>query len=173
MHNLLSIYQTKYCKTTFLALISLSYIILNRAVVEKQHYYVRNCNKPIVITEVQLNLQNHIHVCCCSFNKIFVKRIYCAPKQVWPKDKFWLKNKFWLFYLITWNSLMVWVWNLVCGRFMNFKKGRYIVTLLTFGCPSSRAATWGRAAPGPVQKCRPSPGHELNQSQAFQNGIIS
>jgi len=97
MHNLLSIYQTQYCKTTFLALIPLSYIILNRPVVEKQHYYIINCNKPIVITELQLNLQNHIHVCCCSFNKIFIKRKYCAPKQVWPKDKFWPNNKFWLF----------------------------------------------------------------------------
>jgi len=50
MHNGLSIYQTKYCKTTFLALPCLSYILFNRPVVGntalltqksqiKQHYY--------------------------------------------------------------------------------------------------------------------------------------
>jgi len=26
---------------------------------------------------------------------------------------------------------------LVCGRFINFRKGRKILTLLTFGCPSN------------------------------------
>jgi len=31
---------------------------------------------------------------------------------------------------------MAWAWNLVCGRFMNFRNGRKILTLLTFGCPS-------------------------------------
>jgi len=51
MLNGLSIYQTKYCKTTFLALPRLSYIILNRPVVGKvtllrkksqqTHYYYR------------------------------------------------------------------------------------------------------------------------------------
>jgi len=35
MRNELSIYQTKYCKTTFLALPRLSYIIVNRPVVVK------------------------------------------------------------------------------------------------------------------------------------------
>jgi len=51
MHNGLSIYQTKYCETTFLALPCLSYILLNRPVVGKTallhqksqqtHYYYR------------------------------------------------------------------------------------------------------------------------------------
>ena len=31
---------------------------------------------------------------------------------------------------------MVWAWNLVCVRLMNFKNGREILTLLTFGYPS-------------------------------------
>ena len=31
---------------------------------------------------------------------------------------------------------MVWAWNLVCGRFMNFQNSRKISNLLTFGCPS-------------------------------------
>jgi len=35
MHNGLSIYQTKYCKSTFLALPRLSYVIFNRPVVSK------------------------------------------------------------------------------------------------------------------------------------------
>jgi len=35
MYNGLSIYETKYCKTTCLALPRLSYIIFNRSVVDK------------------------------------------------------------------------------------------------------------------------------------------
>jgi len=31
---------------------------------------------------------------------------------------------------------MVWAWNLVRGCFINFRNGRKILTLLTFGCPS-------------------------------------
>jgi len=55
MHNGLSFYQTTYCKTTFLALIRLSYIIFNRPVVDKKrllrpklqqiHYYYRIATK--------------------------------------------------------------------------------------------------------------------------------
>ena len=26
-------------------------------------------NKPIIISDLQLNLQNHINISCCSFNK--------------------------------------------------------------------------------------------------------
>ena len=40
------------------------------------------------------------------------------------------------FYLRTWDSLRLWAWNLVCGHFISFKKGRKNLTLLTFGCPS-------------------------------------
>jgi len=40
------------------------------------------------------------------------------------------------FDLIVWESLMVWAWNLICGRFINFQKGRKILTWLTFGCPN-------------------------------------
>jgi len=28
----------------------------------------------MIITELQLNLQSHINICCCSFNKILIKR---------------------------------------------------------------------------------------------------
>jgi len=55
MHNGLSIYQTKYCKTTFLAFPCLSYIQFNRPVVGKiallrqksqqTHYYHRIATK--------------------------------------------------------------------------------------------------------------------------------
>jgi len=55
MHNGLSIYQIKYCKTTFLALSCLSYILFNRPVVGKTtllrqksqqtHYYCRIATK--------------------------------------------------------------------------------------------------------------------------------
>jgi len=29
-----------------------------------------NRNKPIIITELQLNLQKYINICCCSFKNI-------------------------------------------------------------------------------------------------------
>jgi len=55
MHNGLSIYPTKYCKTTFLALPPLSYIVFHRPVVGKTtllsqeshppHYYRRIATK--------------------------------------------------------------------------------------------------------------------------------
>jgi len=72
--NGLSFYQTTYCKTTFIALPRLSYIIFNRPVVGKTtllrptsqqtYYYFRNATK----------LGKHINICCCSFNKISIKR---------------------------------------------------------------------------------------------------
>jgi len=34
------------------------------------------------------------------------------------------------------ESLMLSGLNLICGRFINFKKGRKFLTLLTFGCPT-------------------------------------
>jgi len=58
MHNGLSIYQTKYCKTTFLALPCLSYTLFNGPVVGKTAYYTRSRNKPTIFTELQLKLQN-------------------------------------------------------------------------------------------------------------------
>jgi len=74
MHNGLSIYQTKYCKTTFFALLCLSYTLFNRPVVDKtaslrqtsqqSHYYCKTA-------ELQLNLQTHINICCCSFHKLY------------------------------------------------------------------------------------------------------
>jgi len=99
----------------------------------KQHYYARGRNKPTIITELQLNLQKHINICCCSSNKVNEKK-KSAARKFWPNDKFWL-----FFDLITWDSLMVWVWNLFCGRFMNFQNGRKILTSLTFGCPSYKS----------------------------------
>jgi len=42
MHNGLSIYPTKYCTTTFLALPRLSYIVFNRPVVNKTTLLRRN-----------------------------------------------------------------------------------------------------------------------------------
>jgi len=50
MYMRLSIYQTEYYKTTFLALSRLSY---NRPLVGKIAHYIRNRNKPIIITELQ------------------------------------------------------------------------------------------------------------------------
>jgi len=42
---------------------------------------------------------------------------------------------------------MVWAWNLVCGRFINFRNGRKFLTLLTFGCPpDDNAMYWSGGA---------------------------
>jgi len=47
---------------------------------------------------------------------------------------------YYFFDLITWESLVVWAWNLVCGRFRNFEKSR---KFLTFDCSSQwRAKVW-------------------------------
>ena len=40
----------------------------------KQYYYPRSRNKPIITTELQLNLQKHVNICCCSFIKISMKK---------------------------------------------------------------------------------------------------
>jgi len=93
----------------------------------KQHYYARGRNKPTIITELQLNLQKHINICCCSFNKAIDEEKKLCCKKIWQNDKF---------DLITWDSRMVWAWNSVCGRFINFQNGRKILILLTFGCPT-------------------------------------
>jgi len=34
-----------------------------------KQFYVKIRNKPIIISELQLNLQMHIDISCCSFNK--------------------------------------------------------------------------------------------------------
>jgi len=79
MHNGLSIYQTKYSETTFLALPRIAYIIFNHPVWAKQHYDARIRNKPTIIIELQLNFQKHINICSCVFNKILMKRkILCC-----------------------------------------------------------------------------------------------
>jgi len=64
----------------------------------KQRYYARSCNKRTITTELQLNLQKHISICCCSFNKISMKRKTSAARKFWPDDKFWPNDKFWLFW---------------------------------------------------------------------------
>ena len=48
------------------------------------------------------------------------------------KEKNSAARKFWFFWPITtFKSLMVSAWNLVCGRFINFEKGRKILTWFT------------------------------------------
>ena len=90
---------------------------------------MRNRDKLITVTHLQLTLQKHINSCCCSFNKISIKRNKYAASEIRPNDKFCL---FWANNL---GPLMVWAWNLVCGHFINFRKGRKFLTSLTFGCP--------------------------------------
>jgi len=47
----------------------------------KQHYYVRSRNKPITISEMQLNLQKHTKI-CCNFIKISIRRRKCCCKKI-------------------------------------------------------------------------------------------
>ena len=42
---------------------------------------------------------------------------------------------------------MVWAWNSVCGRFINFKNGRKCLTLLIFGCPADHLYAIVRTSP--------------------------
>jgi len=44
--------------------------------------YVRSRNKPISISELQLNLQKNIKICCCKFNKILVTRKKICCKKI-------------------------------------------------------------------------------------------
>jgi len=82
MHNGLRIYQAKHCKTTFLALPCISYIGYYSIVRQwaKQHYYARSRNKPAIITELQLNVQKDINICCCSFNNVSMRKNSCCHK---------------------------------------------------------------------------------------------
>jgi len=73
MHNGLSIYQTKYCKITFLALPRLSYILCNRPAVGKTTLLRQKSQQPLILTELQQNWQKLINI-CCSFNKISMNR---------------------------------------------------------------------------------------------------
>ena len=102
MHNKFSNHQTNYCKTTFLALTCLSYILINRPVVAKTALLPKKSQKPTIITVLQVNLQKRSNNCCCSFNKVSMKRKNSAARKFWLNDKFWLNYKFWLFFdLIT------------------------------------------------------------------------
>jgi len=74
MHNGQSIYQTKevlYCKTTFLAFPRLAYLMRNLLVMDKT-VHVGSRNKPIIISDLQLNLQNHISVVVASVNTVCI-----------------------------------------------------------------------------------------------------
>jgi len=95
----------------------------------RQHYNVRDRNKSISKSELQLNLQKHINVCCCSFNKISIKG------NITLQDNYNVTIILTFFDLITFESLMVSVWNLVRGRFINCKNGRKTLNLLIYVCP--------------------------------------
>jgi len=93
-------------------------------------------------------LQKHINTCCCGFNKILIKRKkYLLQEKYDPRINFDLMINFDFFDLITWDSLMVWAWKLVCARLISFEKSRNILTLLTFGCTF---ITYSKAFPNPA-----------------------
>ena len=128
LYNGLSIYHTKNCKTTFLALPHLSYIIFNRPVVGKttllrQKSQQAHCYYRIATKHAK------------AYQYLLLWFQYNIDKQM-LQGKYDSTINFVFFYLITWDSFMVWAWNLVCGRFLSFRKGRKILTLLTFGCSS-------------------------------------
>ena len=98
---------------------------LLRQKLQQTHYYYR----------ISTKLAKHINICFCRFNKVSMKRKNFTARKFWPNHKFCLMINLDFFYLITWASLMVRAWNLVCGRFANFQNGRQILTLLIYGCP--------------------------------------
>jgi len=54
--------------------------------------------KSSIMSEFYLNLQKHVNVCCCSFNKISKKRKQTVPQEILTNDKFWPHDKFWRFW---------------------------------------------------------------------------
>ena len=76
-----------------------SYIAFNCQVVGKKHCYVlrHKSQQTMIITALQLNLEKHTNICCCSSNTLSIKRKNCVARKVWPNDKFWPTNKFWIF----------------------------------------------------------------------------
>jgi len=88
----MSIYQTKdhvSCLT-----MPFLHITLNRPVVGKQHCHIRNCNKPFIITELQLNLQKHIDICCCTLNEISIEKKTALQEKFDPTTNFDLMINF-------------------------------------------------------------------------------
>ena len=101
MHTGLSICQTKYCKTTFLASPCLCYILFNRPVVGKTALLRQKSQQTHYYYRIATKLQKHIKSCCCSFNKVPMK------KKTLLQENFDLTINFEFFDLITWDSLMV------------------------------------------------------------------
>ena len=77
MQKELSIYQTTYCKTTFLALTRLSYITFNCQVVGKKHCYVlrQKSQQTHDYYKIATKLAKaYEYLLLYSFNKISIKR---------------------------------------------------------------------------------------------------
>jgi len=89
-----------------------------------------------LISEYQQNLQKHVNICCCSFNNILIKGKNFARRNLDPIVNFDLMINIDLFWPNNFGIAHISARNLVCGRFMNYEKGRKNLTLLTFGCPS-------------------------------------
>jgi len=102
MHNGLSIYQTKYCQTTFVALPCLSYIIFNRPVVVKTKLFCQKL-QPAHYYRIATKLAKS-NKSVVSVSKILIKRkrtLLQERKKVLPNYKLTF------FDLITWDSLVV------------------------------------------------------------------
>jgi len=80
MHNGLSIYQSKYCKTTFIALPCLSYILFDRPVVGKTVSSRQKSQQTQYHCRIATKLPKHINI-CCSFHKISMKRKKYAARK--------------------------------------------------------------------------------------------
>jgi len=98
MHNGLSIYETKDCKTTFLALPRLSYIIFNHPVVGKATFASEIAANPSL-------LQNCKYTCksmSISLVVVSIKHRWREKKLLQEKfdynDNFWPNDKCWLFW---------------------------------------------------------------------------
>jgi len=81
MHNGLSIYETMYCKNTFLSLPCLSYTLFTRPIQQNSIIMPEVATNPLLLKK-QLNLQKHMKICCCSFNKVSMKRKKLHCKKI-------------------------------------------------------------------------------------------
>jgi len=75
MHNRLSIYQTKYCETMFLSCLTthnLDLYNIQSSSGGQNNIVMPEVAKNTIITELRLNLQKRINICCCSFNRVLM-----------------------------------------------------------------------------------------------------
>jgi len=78
VHNGLSIYQVKYCETTFLALPRIAYIIFNRPAAGEIKLLRQKLQQTYYYYRIATEHAKHVSICCFSFNKNRRRENNCA-----------------------------------------------------------------------------------------------